>query len=259
MSNRTIQPTERQRAQLAQLQKNFGLSPDDIKRCLVFSESQERPYIPPDLLIGIARSTGQFKSIEPEFSTYVRGLEQIIYKATVVDQDDRSITRVGVATIGEKPGGIEMDEHKLAEGRALNSVLADAGFNPFKSNSFAAAMIIAATVPDSYRHPAPNLAKEKYEAELRQITDDAERRRKDLGRIKLLAKEKGLIVTTEMGRENDTPYRDWLSTNFQTRSAVTMNDEERAQVINALQNTYGFDRDYLLNIPVELHADALIA
>lgn len=250
MSNKTIQPTERQRAQLAQLQKNFGLSPEDIDRCLYFSEAQERPYIPPDLLIGIARSTGQFQAIDPEFSTYVRGLEQIIYKATVVDQDGRSITRVGVATIGERPGGIEMDTHKLAEGRALNSVLADAGFNPFRSNSLAG--IILAGL-------AKAAVDEKLAAEHRQITTDAERRTKDLGRIKMLAREKGLVIKlSSSGVESDEPYREWLSTNFKTRTAVNLTPEERQQVINKLR-LYRAEDNYLLNIPQELQADALIA
>jgi len=267
MSNKTIQPTERQRAQLATLQKNFGLSPEDTARCLYFSREQDRPYIPPDLLITIARQTGQFQSIEPTYSTYVQGLEQLIYKATVVDQDGRSITRVGVATLGETPGGIAMDAHKLAEGRALNSALADAGFNPFKSFNLVGFLIErhdrAEQAANDREFPlhsgpavSPDLAAEKHQAELRSITDSAERRRKDLGRIKLLAREKGLVVRFANGRDDDSPYRDWLSTNFQTRTAATMDAAERAQVINKLRL---HEIDYLSHIPTELHEDALIA
>lgn len=254
-NDRKIKPTEKQSAQLATLQKNFDLSAEDIGRCLFFSQDQERPWIPSDLLVSIARRTGQFSSIDTEFSSYVRGLEQLIYKATVIDQDGRSVTRTGVATIGETPNGENFDEHKLAEGRALSQALNDQGFNPFRSH-FVGGIVMAVARID--RKSEPDLASEKHQAELRFIADESERRRKDLAQIKLLAREKGLVVTMgSNGRETDEPYRDWLSTNFQTRTAVTLSPEERAQVINALRNYR--DEDYLLNIPVELHEDAMIA
>lgn len=254
-----LPPTEKQRAKLAAFQKNFGLSDSDIGRCLFFSQDQEIPYVPPELLIRVARMTQQFSSIEPEFSSHVAALNQLIYKATVVDRDGRSITRIGVATIGEKPNGYEIDTHKLAEGRAIGGALTDTGFNPFKAN-FVVGLLMRDAAKDLGDRLRQSFAENeaRVEAEMHRI-DDVERRRKDLGHIKILAREKGLIFNDPLtGSEDQRPYRDWLSTNFQAHTAATFDIEQRAQVINKLKQ-YTADDYFLANVPADLREDALIA
>ena len=247
-TNRTTQPTEKQRAKLAALKQNFGLSDSDIDRCLFFSQDQDVPYIPPEILIAIARSTKAFQSIIPEYSTYVEALKQIIYKATVVDPDGREITRIGVATIGEKPGGYEIDPHKLAEGRAIGNALSDSGFNPFKSHFLSG---LAVGIIELSRAGESN----PFGFSTRDV--EADLRGRDLRRIHALAEEKGLIIRLPSGGNISTPYRDWLSTNFQTRTVAAMDAASRAQVINALSN-YEPD-DFMNGVPAELREDALIA
>jgi hypothetical protein len=242
--NRTTQPTEKQRAMLATLQKNFGLSDGDRDRCLFFSQDQDRPYIPPELLISIARSTQHFQSIDPEYSTYVEALKQLIYKATVVDIDGRAITRIGVATIGEKPNGYDIDTHKLAEGRALGAALSDSGFNPFKTGSIAAIGIM------EFRSiPRPFADERASELDLL---------RRDLAQIHILAAEKELSVQLPSGQWDKSNYRNWLLRNFGVHSASLLTEEQRAQVINLLR-LYEPDNAFLAHIPVELREDAMVA
>lgn len=253
MSNKAMRPTEKQWDQLLNLKENFGLSDSDLDSCLVFGKDQD-PWIPPGLLVSIARHTGKFSDIGSNFESHVPSLNQLVYKGTVTDLEGRSITRTGVATIGERSGDREMDPHKLAEGRAIASALRAQGFDPFKSN------FVDGTVNFASRTTYPvarSLADEKHAAELQQIENESARRKKDLAHIHALAMEKGLIGTLPRGGKFDGPYRDWLSTNFKTRSAVMLDETERQQVINALKN---YDAsDFLMNIPQELHSDALIA
>lgn len=221
MSDTKIQPTESQRKTLAILRQNFDLSDSDIERCLFFSRDQEIPFIPTEILIRIARSTGDFASIEPDYSTYVHALEQLVYKGTVVDRDGRSITRIGVATLGEKPGGYEIDPHKLAESRALGSALSDAGFNPLKPRSVV-----------KFEKPSTPPS-----ADLRAAADalsEADKRRRDLGRIHALARDAGILRKADAGGWDTGEYRNWLDANFGTRTAATLDEATRAQVINKL-------------------------
>jgi hypothetical protein len=233
--------------QLQNLKANFGLSDSDIDSCLIFGRDQD-PWIPPGLLISIARHTGKFSDIASNFETHVPQLNQLVYKGTVTDLEGRTITRTGVSTIGERSGDRELDPHKLAEGRAIGAALRAQGFDPFKSN-FVEPASSAAT---AFRRRLI-----ETEREIQNIEDESARRKKDLARIHALAVEKGLIGTLPSGGKFTAPYRDWLSTNFQCRSAVMLDEMERKQVINALEN---YDAtDFLMNIPQELHSDALIA
>ncbi|QQS31872.1 MAG: hypothetical protein IPM50_09280 [Acidobacteriota bacterium] len=206
------------------MRQNFDLSDSDIERCLFFSRDQEIPFIPTEILIRIARSTGDFASIEPDYSTYVHALEQLVYKGTVVDRDGRSITRIGVATLGEKPGGYEIDTHKLAESRALGSALSDAGFNPLKPRS-----VVKFEKPMT----PPNATPEELYATAEALSD-AEKRRRDLSRIHVLARDCGLLKKLDAGGWDTSDYRKWLQENFGSRTASILDETTRAQVINKL-------------------------
>lgn len=254
MSNKTIQPTERQKAQLATLQKNFGLSDSDRDRCLYFSAEQENPWIPTDLLISIARMTKKFSVIEPEFSTLVAPLNQLIYKGTVIDNDGRSVTRIGVATLGEKPGGYEIDTHKLAEGRALSAALTDSGFNPFKTNFVIGIIGVEIGRGTERRVPfeAPPTAAQIEEWKF--LEDASALRTKDLKQIHAEATRKNLIVGKDMTR-----YRGWLEEEFGVRTAAGFDEEKRAQVINKLNLLPEYDGEDFTFLPVDLQGDALIA
>lgn len=250
---RTLPPNEKQRAQLANLKRNFDLSDDEIRSCLIFGPDQD-PWIPPKLLLTIARRTQKFADIDPDFITHVPSLNQIMYKARVTDLDGRTISRIGVATIGERSGGIQMDAHKLAEGRAIGAALEAQGFNPYRSNFVDDVDVAPKQIPVQ---ELPSDEEIENAIKLQAIEDEAEWRRHDLKQIHKLAKEKGLIFYIPGAGEFKTRYRDWLSTNFQTQSASMLDPEGRAMVINALR-LYE-EQDYLLNIPQELHEDALIA
>jgi hypothetical protein len=197
------------------------LSDSEIERCLFFSRDQEIPFIPTEILIRIARSTGDFASIEPEYSTYVHALEQLVYKGTVVDRNGRAITRIGVATVGERPGGYEIDPHKLAEGRALGAALTDAGFNPLKPRSVV-----------KFEKPVTPTTADLHAAA--DVLSEAEKRRRDLSRIHVLARDCGLLKKQDGGGWDTFDYRNWLHENFGSRTAATLDEATRAQVINKL-------------------------
>lgn len=255
MSNKAIQPTALQQAKLAFLKANYGLSDSDIARCLFFSEDQEIPFIPAEFKIAIARRTNQFSSIDAEFSSHVPSLNQLVYKGTVIDLDGRSITRTGVATIGEKPNGEEMDPHKLAENRSLSQALDDFGFNPFKTN-FVAVMAFTSRIPkDPEMTGADPVGKAPVS---RYVSPEAQRRKDDLAIIHQLAEEKGLMIKLNSGGWDTVSYRDWLERKFGVRSAATLDQDTRAQVINKLK-LHGTERDDFSYLPPELQQDALIA
>ena len=261
MSNKTIQPTEKQRAQLVTLKKNFGLSDSDIAKCLIFGPDQY-PWIPTDLRVQIARSTKLFADIEPEFVAHVGSLNQIICKGRVTDLDGRSITRIGVATIGEKPGGNEIDALKLAEGRAIGAALDDQGFNPFKTGFVAVAIAIGGIGSKSGPSFGERLTDAKAaivksiqddDEKIREIAYEAELRNKDLRQIHKLATDCGLTVGKDQRQ-----YRVWLHEHYGVISAVLLDAQTRASVINALA-FIEVAPDYLVDVPQELRADAAIA
>lgn len=258
MSNKAITPTEAQKAKLAFLKENYGLSDSDIARCLFFDENQQIPFIPAEFKIAIARRTNQFSSIDAEFSSHVSSLNQLIYKGTVIDQDGRSVTRTGVSTIGEKVDGKDMDPHKLAENRALSQALDDFGFNPFKTNFLSGIMVLERIVKGSATtHTADPVGAAPLP---RYVSPEAQRRRDDLALIHKLAEEKGLMIKLQSGGFDVVGYRDWLERKFGSRTAAPLDQDTRAQVINKLRlYPEAEDRDDFSFLPAELQQDALIA
>lgn len=242
-SERTIAPNEKQRAQLANLKQNFDLSDEDIARCLVFS-SEQAPWIPPDLLQAIALQVGANRYVGVKFEQFIPQLQQIAWTATVIDERERTFERSGVATIGESSNGRDIDPHVLASGRALQAALNAAGFNPFKPG-----FVAIVTPADDQQHPDV-MSVDERSAHL--LEDELELRRKDLAQIHKLAQDSGLIVGKDQRR-----YREWLMDKFHVHSSIELDAKTRASVINAL-STFELE-DYLLEIPQDLRADALIA
>lgn len=245
MSQTNTQLTERQKANLGILRENFGLSGEEVERILFFTNRDvETPWIPPDILQAIALQVGKFKYVGVTFDQFIEKLDQIIWTATVIDEQDRTFVRSGVALIGERPNGQEMDTNLLAGGRALSAALTAAGFNPFKAGT------IAAVTRKPGVPPAPPLSDDARE--IFEVTDSAALRGKDLRQIHALAEQCGLI----RGKDQRL-YRNWLSDYYHVNTAAVMDARTRASVINALDN---FEMDYYLDgVPQELRADAAIA
>jgi len=239
------------------LKEHYGLSDSDVARCLFFDKDQEVPFIPAEFKIAIARRTSQFSSIEPEFVKHIPELHQLVYKGTVIDLDGRSIARNGVATIGEKPNGEEMDPHKLAENRALSQALDDFGFNPFKTNFVTGIMIARVSKDPSPTHTADPVGAAPMP---RYVDPEVQRRNDDLALIAMLALEKGLSIKLTNGNYDKVGYRDWLERKFGARSVVTFDAEKRSQVINKLRlYPEDEDRENFSHLPMELQQEALIA
>jgi hypothetical protein len=238
--------TAAQKQSLNFLQTNFGLSDDDLNRCIFFRKDDNQPWIPPEILEAIARKTGKFQSINAVFDQYVEPLEQIIFTASVTDEHGRVYMRSGVATMREKPSGVEIDTPTLARGRALSAALTAAGYNPFKAGS-----VVEIGRPNFPSHSGGRLS--DRELKLHEIEDEAALRRKDLKQIHAIAEGTGLIVGDEM-----KAYRNWLFHNFGVRSAATLDAEARAQVINKLHE-HESDVMFIQQLPSELQADAFIA
>lgn len=180
------------------LAAGLGIDQDDIY--FLNPLKPEEVWLSPGALTAIARQSPELREVDEEFNDYVPGLRQIIYKGIVTDAQGRRFARTGVATIGEKPG---MDEHKLAAGRALSSALRAAGFDPLKAGNVV----------------APNFQQE------RQVLSEGDQRRKDLGRIKIVARECGYITDSAFG-EDFTHYRATLERLFGVRTAATLTSEE---------------------------------
>jgi hypothetical protein len=197
---------------LKTLGANFGLSESELNRCLFFLNGDDQPWIPPDILEAIARQTGGFKTISSTYGQFIPQLNQVVWDGLVVDAQDRSFPRSGVATIGERPSGIEIDTHVLAKGRALSSSLQAAGFDPFRAGSVIARSNVAPRDPD-----------------LQRITDEAALRTKDMRQIHKIATDKGLIRNGDMYE-----YREWLRENFGVISSGVLDAKARVRVVNAL-------------------------
>lgn len=254
MSQKNYPPTETlnlvQKRNLEKLKADFGLSQAALDRCRFFG--QDEPWIPPDILQGIANDIGTFSYVGIEFSKYVRELEQHIWTATVVDDKGRTYVRPGVATIGEESGsadeadGLNIDAHLLAQGRALQAALGAAGFHPFKPG------FRFKKEPELPSHTGE--APTEREIELQRKADESALRGKDLRQIHALAEECGLIIGED--RRN---YRRWLKANYGgVETAAVLNASERASVINALSQ-FGPEDQFLNAVPLDLIADAMIA
>lgn len=212
-----------QKQNLETLRSRFGLSDAELNRCLFFSKDQDEPWIPPDLLEAIARQTGGFQAINATYDKFIPELNQVVYTGMVEDQQGRVFMRSGVATIGERPGDAEIDEHTLAKGRGLSGALTGAGFNPFK----------AGTVVEMSLELSPRTGGERLpdlQRDLDQVTEAAAVRIKDLRAIHAEAEKRQLIKGKDM-----SGYRAWLFEKFGVHTAAHMDEQDRARVINALQ------------------------
>jgi hypothetical protein len=193
-----------------QLAQTFGIDPGRV-----FMMEDGESWLPSDVLSQIARQSGEFSSIEEDFDQFIAQLNQVVHVARVVDPEGRSYRRSGVATIGEKlSNGQEANPHDLASSRALVKVLDMAGFNPLKA---------APVAPIKNARITMEVA----------AAGEASARPRDLARIHILAAEVGLIRQLTEGRNDDSKYREWLAENFGTTTAATLNEQQRASVINA--------------------------
>jgi hypothetical protein len=183
------------------------------------------PWIPPDQLIICARQEGGFREIEDQFDQFVDTLKQVIHRGRVVDAQGRVFTCIGVATLGEQPiKGVIFDEHQLAGGRAVSAALTAGGFNPFKVGSNQSFKPVA-TLDDEARED--------------RVQSPAVRRNNDIARIHILAEQAGLIHPHAHGHAHgvdSTKYRAWLRENFGVGSSTEASQEDRARIINALEN-----------------------
>ena len=236
--------TANQQASLNILKNNFALSPDELNRVIFFTEN-EAPWIPPDLLQAIALQVGSLRYVGVKFDQFIPQLQQHIWTATVIDERERTFERSGVATIGEQTPIAEMiDPHVLAGGRALQAALNAAGFNPFK-----AGFVASVTKSDDQESPKAMSVDEKSAFLLE---EEMGLRLKDLRQIHKLAADCGLIVGKDQRR-----YREWLMEKYGVHSCIELDPKTRASVINSL-SIFELE-DYLLEIPHEMRADALIA
>lgn len=234
--------TAKQTEIASQLNQLFGIKEERI--LFLNPRDENEPWIPPSELESIARQVGGFKTISVTHDKFIPETQQTVYLATVVDNSDRTFLRSGVATLDEKPNGEDIDTDVLASGRALGAALQAAGFNPFKSGS----IVNLHEFRENFR--PQNLSRQ--EREIHSIEDEAMLRTKDLRQIHALAVEKGLWVGG-----NDSRYRQELQKTFGVKTSAILNREERAQVINWLNNYR--DTDYLAGVPTELREDAMVA
>lgn len=240
--------TERQIKNLAFLKEHFGLSDGELNRCLFFSREQDEPWIPADVQIKIAQADPRFTASDPEFVSYIEPLKQFIYKAHVTDDRGRVFARVGVATVGERPGGYEIDPHDLAQSRALGKALTDAQFNPFKNGRSS-----AKTEPT---HSGPPVRVDTLE--WREIPTPAEIRKRNLNAIHAIAEQKGLIYRDATGQKNMQKYRNLLLKHYGVASAVLMTETQRESWIEFLRN-FESDDQFIQDLPVEMRSEAAIA
>lgn len=206
--------TKTQTEIVSRLVETFGI---DGNRILFLNpKNPNDPWIPVSQLEIIARQIEGYRDSEVEFDQFIEQTQQFIYKATVIDSQNRRFTRPGVATLGEKPiEGEEFDPHYLAAGRALSAALKSAGFHPcevdFRRESKA-------------EFSGPNPA------------DVAKERQKQLGVIHEKAKEKGLIITFFDGTLDVTRYKEKLLEKFGKTSAAELDESGRLAAINWLEH-----------------------
>jgi hypothetical protein len=207
-------PEQQQIARL--LVERWNLDPDKI--LFLKNGKPTEPWLNYDALTVIARGSGRFRSLSEHFSTFVPGLNHIVYSATVVDKDDFGYTRSGAASLGETLDGEEVNTHDLAATRALRKALDSAGFDVVKASSVVAIDL--------------NLPKDEQA-----VQDETNSRLKDLRTIHMIAGRKGLIVPAEDDpAHNDmTAYRNWLKENFGVITSAGLSPANRAIAINLLR------------------------
>jgi hypothetical protein len=197
-----ITATQHKRA--LELADKLGIGEEDIY--FLNPDKPDEAWLSPNALTTLARKSPELRSVSEDYVNYIAPLNQVVHRAVVIDAQGRDFARTGIATIGEKPG---MDEHFLAAGRALSAALTAAGFNPLKAGNVVA---LAAA------------------SEQRSVTSEAEQRRRDLGRIKIVARECGYITDSAFGADF-THYRATLERLYGVRTAAALDADERASFI----------------------------
>lgn len=199
---------------VSRLVETYGI--DGSRILFLNPKNPNDPWIPVSQLEIIARQIEGYRDSEVEFDQFIEPTHQFIYKATVIDSQNRRFTRPGVATIGESPiDGEDFDPHYLAAGRALSAALKSAGFHPcevdFRRETKAE---FSGSVP----------------------VEDAKNRQNQLGVIHEKAKQKGLIVKLYDGTQDLTRYKEKLFEKFNIESAAELDEKGRLSVINWLEN-----------------------
>ena len=229
----TTTRTEKQNSVAQLLASEFKIDAERVY--FLKPDKPEEPWLPAESLVTIARQSGEFRAIDESFDQFIEPLHQVVHRATVIDQDGRTYTRSGVATVGERAANSAqrevLDEHALAAGRAVSAALTAAGFNPLRPGS---------VIPlDSRRGGAQADAAG---------ADEAQSRNTDLKRIHALAVEKGLIRMMPGGGRDLTEYRRMLREKFNANTAADFSATQRASLIN-----------YLTQLPVEIDEFADVA
>ena len=232
--------TAAQQQIVEQLTAKFDIDGDRV--LFLNPKNPAEPWLPPAELMTIARKIGGFQAIDTDISQYIEPLQQISYKATVIDKDGVSYSRPGTAKIGEMTPVGEIDANVLAEGRALSAALRAAGFDPTKSGSV--------TQISDYKQTQQLSDDEKLK---RETEDRLALEQRDRKQIHALAAEKGLIKTLADGTKDLTPYRRFLWQKFGKTSTVGMSPAERSITINELRN-YLSDEEFEEQMETDLAA-----
>lgn len=219
--------TARQEEILSKLNQNFGIKPDRI--LFINKRDPNDPWIPSDELESIARQVDGFKHVAVNHDKFIPERQQVVYTAMVVDKNDTSFTRTGIATIDEND---EIDADTLASGRALGAALRAAGFHPYRSGS----VVDFAQLRDS-------IEQKRTDEKLTAIEEEARSRSNDLKQIHALATKKGLIIGS-----NRIGYHLWLAEKYGVKTAINFDQSKRAQLINSLRNyredNLGFEDEF---------------
>jgi hypothetical protein len=212
------QRTITQQGVAEKLAREFDIDPERI--LFLNPEKPEEPWLSAEALVTIARQSGNFQAIDEGYDQFIAPLNQVVHHATVTDKEGRVYTRSGVATIGERQ---DIDDHALAAGRAVGAALTAAGFNPLRPGA----------VVSINARPHVGAA----------LGEEANSRNTDLKRIHALAEEKGLIRRGPNDSIDRTGYRAFLLTNFNTTTAVSLDETQRASLINAIEQLPRVEED----------------
>ena len=208
--------TPQQQAVVDQLVERYNINGSKV--LFLNEKNPNEPWLRGKLLAAIARQSGLFKSILVKYDQFIAPLSQVVYQGEVMDLDDHLFSLPGVGTHGEKMANSEdeVNEHDLAESRALKSTLELAGFDPLD--------------PASVVHLGELMPRVPGEAE-------AESRLNDLARIHILAKEKGLIIEGARmdGKDDASRYRKFLLDKYGINTAAGFDPLQRKSLIEALE------------------------
>jgi len=215
---------------LNELQQVYGINPNDVLRL------DGKPWLSSEQLATIARKAGGFVSIDVDFKEYVPDLKQVLWVASLIDNEGRTYRRTGVATIGEKlPSGQDVSPNDLAASRALRSALTMAGYDVFKGGTVVNLSPEVAKRLANYKPQPSDIRFVQEPNEVVQVPDWPGLRRNFLAELHALAQEVGLITIGEDNKPNLSAYRDWLLEEFDVNSSASFDEAEFAQAINKLK------------------------